>query len=404
MTVTAEGKVIASKLGYGISDADQHFYEGPETIVPYLDPQYRHAFRYIEVEGRAQLLLNDKLYKLIPDPTYSILSAPGSMEQYFRGNNPEGKSLGQIAGPPIKLEPSFRYAEPRMKVLNEQGVDLCIMLPTQVLGLEVMLWEDPGAMVACVRALNRWTYENWTWNIDNRVLVTGIISLIDPVAAEAELETLIEQGCKVVGLRPGPVQFPGGWRSPADKVYDKFWARFCEAGLVLGMHAADTPYSRIPGEWGEKTQWIGHKPSSLGEMMGIYNVRPVYDTMAAFIAHGIWDRHPTLKVGVLELGSLWVPQLIERMKIAYGKAPQNFKHEPVDQFNEHVWVMPFYEDNLAELVKVYPVDRIIYGSDWPHPEGFADPQDYIGDLASFSEVDKRKIMRDNLRTLAGLSV
>ncbi|MGD9795355.1 MAG: amidohydrolase family protein, partial [Acidimicrobiia bacterium] len=382
-----------------ISDADQHFYEGPDTIVPYLDPEHRHKFRYIEVDGRTQLLLNDRLYKLIPDPTYSKVSAPGSMEQYFRGNNPDGKTLGQIAGRPITLEPSMRYPEPRLQVLDEQGVDLCIMLPTQVLGLEIMLWEDPAAMVNCVRALNRWTHENWTWNIDNRVFTTGIVSLIDPVAAEKELEILIEQGCKVIGMRSGPIQLPGVWRSPADPIYDRFWSRFTEAGLVLGMHSADTTYSRHPAEWGESGVWIGHKPSPLAEIMGIHTVRPVSDTMAAFVAHGLFARQPKLKVAVLELGSLWIRELVARMKIAYGKTPQLFTGDPIEQFLEHVWVMPFFEDDLTDLVKYFPVEHIVYGSDWPHPEGFADPQDYIGDLKSFSEREQKMIMRDNLRNL-----
>ena len=402
MTTTAitHAPIVASRLGYGISDADQHFYEGPDTIVDNIDPAYRHAFRWIEVNGKTQLLLNDRLYKLIPNPTYDPVSAPGSMEQYFRGNNPLGKSLGQIAGAPIPLDPAMRYLEPRLRVLDAQGVDLCIMLPTQVLGLERMLADDPGAMVACVRALNRWTYDNWTWNIDDRVLVTGVVSLIDPTAAERELELLIEQGCRIVGMRPGPVKAPGVWRSPADPAYDRFWSKFTEAGLVLGMHAADTTYSDHLAEWGENGQWIGHKPSPLAEIMGIHTVRPVADTIAAMVAHGLFDRHPKLRIAVLELGSSWVPEVFQRMKIAYGKTPQLFRQDPVEAVIDHVWVMPFYEDNLGEIAKHLPVERLIFGSDWPHPEGFADPQDYIDDLVGFTPAQQRLIMRENLRTLA----
>ena len=116
----ADSTIVASRLGYGISDADQHFYEATDSITKYLDPKHRHAFRWIEVDGRQQLLLNDKLYKLIPNPTYDPVSPPGSMEQYFRGHNPEGKTLGQIAGPMRALDPSYRYREPRMRVLDQQ--------------------------------------------------------------------------------------------------------------------------------------------------------------------------------------------------------------------------------------------------------------------------------------------
>lgn len=89
-----------------------------------------------------------------------------------------------------------------------------------------------------------------------------------------------------------------------------------------------------------------------------------------------------------------------RLKVAYGKAPQNFRRDPVQSLIDHVWVMPFYEDDLTELTRHLPIEKLIYGSDWPHPEGLADPQDCIADLASFTPEQQRLIMRDNLRTLA----
>ncbi|MCU1344174.1 MAG: Amidohydrolase, partial [Acidimicrobiia bacterium] len=384
MSTSTEPTVVASKLGYGISDADQHFYEAPDAVTKYLDPAYRDAFRWVDVDGRKMLLLNDRLYRLIPNPTYDPVARPGSMVEYFRGHNPEGKSLKELAGPQMALDPAFRFREPRMKVLDSQGVDLCIMLPTQALGLEEMLWEDPAAMVACVRSLNRWIFEEWTWNTDNRVLTTGVITLIDPDAAVKELDLLIEQGCRVVGMRPGPVKTPNFRRSIGDPVYDPFWARAADAGVVIGMHAADTPYGGYLEAWGESGRWLGHKASPLAEIMGIHTERTIYDTMAAAISHGVFDRHPTLKVAVLELGAGWVPELVRRMKVAYGKTPQNFTQDPVQSFYDHVWVMPFYEDSLIELTRHFPVDKIIYGSDWPHPEGLADPEEYIGDLNGFT--------------------
>ena len=391
---------VAPRLGYGISDADQHFYEAPDSVTRYLEKEYRSAFRWIQVDGRTMLMLNDRLYRLVPNPTYDPVSPPGSMVEYFRGQNQAGRSLREIAGPPQPLDPAFRYREPRMKVLDEQGIELCIMLPTQVLGFEEMLWETPAATAACIRALNRWTHEEWGWNIDGRVLTVGAVTLIEPEAAEAELERLLDQGCRVIGLRPAPVQTPGVRRSIADPVYDRFWARAAEAGVVVAFHAADTPYGSYLEAWGESGRWIGHKPTALAEILGIHTERPIYDTMAAVVAHGLFDRHPKLKIATLELGAGWVPQLVRRLRIAYGKTPQAFGRDPVESFIEHTWVMPFYEDDLLELTDYIPVERLIFGSDYPHPEGLANPEDFIDDLAAFTPRQQRLIMRDNLRTLA----
>ena len=66
-----------------------------------------------------------------------------------------------------------------------------------------------------------------------------------------------------------------------------------------------------------------------------------------------------------------------------------------------MWVAPFYEDDMAELKKVLGVDRLLFGSDWPHAEGLAEPTDFAWDLRrhDFGEDEIRTIMRDNGREL-----
>jgi hypothetical protein len=117
---------VAPRLGYGISDADQHIYEAEDAVTRYLDPAFRHAFRWIEFDGRKTLLLNDRLYRLLPNPTFDPVGRPGAMEKYFRGNNPEGKSLKELLGPVQRLDPAFREKEARLRKLDEQGVGLCV--------------------------------------------------------------------------------------------------------------------------------------------------------------------------------------------------------------------------------------------------------------------------------------
>jgi predicted TIM-barrel fold metal-dependent hydrolase len=45
------------------------------------------------------------------------------------------------------------------------------------------------------------------------------------------------------------------------------------------------------------------------------------------------------------------------------------------------------------------IEPIVFGSDFPHGEGLAFPDQYVGaQLASFTEDDQRRIMRDNLES------
>jgi predicted TIM-barrel fold metal-dependent hydrolase len=82
-----------------------------------------------------------------------------------------------------------------------------------------------------------------------------------------------------------------------------------------------------------------------------------------------------------------------------GQNPGMFGSDPVEQFKEHCWVAPFVEDNVEDLARHLPVERILFGSDWPHAEGLAQPRDFFANVASFSHDEQRKIMVENARSL-----
>jgi hypothetical protein len=84
---------IVDQLGYGLHDADQHFYEAEDAVTRHLEAAYRRAFRWIDLDGRRTLLLNNQLFTMIPNPTYDPVGRPGSMVEYFRAQNHAGRSL-----------------------------------------------------------------------------------------------------------------------------------------------------------------------------------------------------------------------------------------------------------------------------------------------------------------------
>jgi predicted TIM-barrel fold metal-dependent hydrolase len=77
--------------------------------------------------------------------------------------------------------------------------------------------------------------------------------------------------------------------------------------------------------------------------------------------------------------------------------PFIYKEDPRETFKRHVWVSPFYEDELASLLKLLGETHILMGSDYPHVEGLADPASYIKDLENFDYTPEqsRIVMRDN---------
>ncbi|EUA75294.1 amidohydrolase family protein [Mycobacterium xenopi 4042] len=106
----------------------------------------------------------------------------------------------------------------------------------------------------------------------------------------------------------------------------------------------------------------------------------------------------------IENGSYFVYRLIKRLKKAANNYPHHFREDPLEQLRNNVWIAPYYEDDLAALAEVIGVERILFGSDWPHGEGLANPVAFTGELTGFSETEVRKIMRDNALDLLGVKV
>ena len=130
--------------------------------------------------------------------------------------------------------------------------------------------------------------------------------------------------------------------------------------------------------------------------------RAIHDTIASLLVDGAFHRNPGLRVASIENGSDWVALLAKVLRKQANQTPWAFPEDPVETIRRHVWVTPYYEEDLAKLAELIGVERILFGSDWPHGEGLAEPIDFVSELAGFDESDVRKVMRDNALDLMGL--
>ena len=194
-------------------------------------------------------------------------------------------------------------------------------------------------------------------------------------------------------------------RSLGDPLHDPVWARLAEAGVPVGFHLSDSGYLAIAALWGGKGTFEGFgKKDPLDQIL--LDDRAIHDTMASMIVHQVFTRHPKLKVASIENGSYFVYRLIKRLKKAANTAPYHFKEDPVEQLRNNVWIAPYYEDDVKLLAETIGVDKILFGSDWPHGEGLADPMTFTADIPQFPEFsaeDTRKVMRDNALDLLGVN-
>ena len=129
------------------------------------------------MNGRTKIALKGQISEYIPNPTFSVVAAPGAQEEYFRSGNPEGKSRREIMGKPIRSLPAFSEPGPRLELMDQLGLDRALMWPTLASLLEERLRGDPLATHAVVHALNQWMHEHWTFNYEGRIFPTPVIHM-----------------------------------------------------------------------------------------------------------------------------------------------------------------------------------------------------------------------------------
>jgi len=113
----------------------------------------------------------------------------------------------------------------------------------------------------------------------------------------------------------------------------------------------------------------------------------------------LFDRFPNLRIASVENGSDYLADLFKKLRSTAKKMPGYFKEDPVDTFKRHVWINPFWEDDVNEITALMGSERVIFGSDWPHIEGMPQPLDYVDELAKFDDAAQRRILRENTREL-----
>lgn len=381
-------------------DADNHYYEATDAFTRHLEPKMaRRAMQWAEVNGRQRLLVAGKINRFIPNPTFDPVAKPGSLDEYFRGRNPEAKGMAELFGELEPIRPEYRDRDARLAVMDAQGIDGCFMFPTLAVGMEEALRDDPEAAGAAFVAFNQWLDEDWGYSYKDRIFAAPMIPLIDITTAVSELEKVLAKGARIVCIKGGPVTTPTGYASPADPRFDPFWSRVNEAGITVGIHSGDAGYGRFVEDWEPHGEFRAFSHTPLRVVLSAD--RPPYETMAALVCQGIFDRFPNVRVASIEAGSEWIVPLVKKLAKVRGQMPTGFTSDPVEALRNHVWVAPYYEDDLVAVKEALGVERLLFGSDWPHAEGLAEPATFADDLADqgFTAEEIRTIMCDNGRVL-----
>ena len=384
---------VVETLGYRPFDADNHYYEALDAFSRHLDPrQATRVFQWAQIDGRTYPVLGGKVFRGVKNATFDPVAFPGVLADYFRGN-PNGDDPLELLSRHEPIRPEYRDRDARLATMDAQGVDAVWLFPTLGMIYEEPLHHDPEAVTMLFTAFNRWLEEDWGFAYRDRIFAGPYLPLVDVDWACRELEWALDHDARTVVMRPAAPTTIHGQKAPTDPMFDPFWARVNEAGITVVVHAGDAGYtSHGYARDGFTTDFSGvPQPIRMLQLE-----RPIEDFLASLVGDNLFHRFPNLRVASVENGSTYLRGLFGRLQVVAHKMRGWFPEDPVETFRRHIWINPFWEDQIDEVVANMGVDRVLFGSDWPHIEALPEPLQYASEVEHLPAADQRKILRDNV--------
>ena len=388
---------MSRELTFEPFDCDNHYYESEDAFTRHVPEEMQaRVVQWAEVDGKKYHVVGGKLSKAVTSPTWNPIAKPGALHKYFRGN-PEGKNPMEYLQDREPLPAAYIDRDARLEIMESQNLESIWLFPTLGVLYEELLKDDLQAVVALMRGFNRWIEEDWGFDYKEKIFASPYISLMDIDQAVSELEWCLEKGARTIVMRPAPVWTQEGQLSPGDPVFDPFWSRVNEAGITTVIHAGDSGYSSQ-----------GYAEDAFGSSMtGRYRPsikafsieRAAHDWLITMSMERMYTRFPNLRIASVENGADYLDMLFRKLNQQAKKSPSWFDEDPVELFRKHVWMNPFWEDNVYEIVELMGADHVIFGSDWPHIEGMPTPLDYLEEVKDLNDGDLQLVMRDNTRYL-----
>jgi predicted TIM-barrel fold metal-dependent hydrolase len=398
-----------AKFDYQLVDADNHYYEAEDAFTRHGDESVKRYVRWVQEGKRKHLMFGSKLSDTPPNPTFNPIAKAGAFHQRLKDlEDGKGREQGwEFAKSQYgELEPlpdAYRDRDVRLDVLDEQGVEKCFLFPTLGDCVEGLMMDDPVMGHKAFHAYNQWLDEDWGYAYKNRLYAPPYIPMLDPQLAADELQVVLDKGARLVSVRPGPA----AGRSPADPVWDPFWSLANEAGILVAYHAygGRTVYSdAFDSLYGRQPVTDPMYQFMLGAALN--GDRGILETTMALVLGNLFGRFPNVRIASVEMGMNWVPYvlhsldhaggLVDRHVMAFGARVDD---RPSDIFKENVYVSPFPEEDVVGLTEMIGIEHVLFGSDWPHPEGNIEPADYVECIEKLDPADQKKIMRDNALSL-----
>ncbi len=374
-----------------VVDSDQHLYEPRAMWRDHIDPGRREDALRIDDDALGYPWLTWRGRRLQPADVQrpGQTSALGTLHERIRAGLPPETRYDD------ELPRDYWDAAARAERLAAMGVDEAVVFPNFGLLWERTLDADLGALTANMTAWNRWCA---SVAIDGRGKVHPVahVTLRDERWILAELARLERDGVRLAMVAPALVD--GRPLSHTD--HDPVWRAFVEHGLRPVFHVAD---QRRPFADAWYTDPADAFVSTLDSVF-LWTAAALACT--DLILNGALERHPDLRIGIVELSAVWVPMFLmmldggsEFTARLNGRPLAPLPMRPSDYFRRQVRVSSFSYEMPARLIR-QTGDLYMCCSDYPHSEGTATPlADYADAAVPVGPEDAPGLFRDNVSML-----
>ncbi len=246
------------------------------------------------------------------------------------------------------------HADDRIRDQERDGVRAEVIFPTFALQA-CFASDDPALQLQLCRAYNSWAIDALGGN--HRLLPVGLVPMLDLDAAIAEARRNAELGFRALFL---PARVPSKPYNEAD--YDRFWAVAQDLALPLTFHSGTGYEPRIVrGPGGAVVNYI----------LGAQLDGPMVLLMLA--AGGALDRFPELQVVTVETGASWLGWIMTQADEIYDRhqmyARPKLSVKPSDLIRRQAHATFMYDPVAVNNRHVTGVETLMWGNDYPHPEG-----------------------------------
>ncbi len=349
-----------------IIDSDQHLYEPRGLWHDHADPGERDDAIRIEDDdlGYAWVMWRDERLGI------ADVQSPGeTVELGERRNRRERGELAEYSYDEV-LPDDFWQAGARAERIRAMGLDAAVCFPNFGLLWERTVSESLPALLTNMGAWNRWC-ATVVHDGGGAVHPVAHVTLRDLEWLDAQLATLSASGVRLAMMAPALVD--GKPLSHPD--LDRAWTSFVEHGITPVFHVADQP--RVFDD-----AWYtddGNRFVNVIESVFLWT--PAALALTDLIVNGVMERHDDLRMGVVELSAMWVPQFLMMLDGGYeftaklnGRVPAPLAKRPSEYFTSHVRISAFAYETPARLER-QAGDLFMACSDYPHSEGTANPLD-----------------------------